>query len=78
MGKNELTLTFKDQLSFDVAPGFGTDSDVMLASVYYSSFDRSEYLHNLLFDGLSIDEINQLRQILDTVANFMLTYPQRS
>lgn len=27
--KNELTLVFKEQLEFHVAPGFGSDSDVV-------------------------------------------------
>lgn len=74
MGKNELSLTFNDQLTFNVAPGFGTDSNTMLTSIYYSDANQ----HDLLFDELSLDDINQLRQILDTVANFMSIYPQRS
>lgn len=66
--KNELTLVFKDQLEFHVAPGFGSDSDVMEVSIRYESFGDST---SSLFSNLDIGDMKKLRRTLDQIINFM-------
>jgi hypothetical protein len=66
--KNELTLVFKDQLEFHVAPGFGSDSDVMEVSIRYESYGDST---NNLFNNLDIRDMKKLRRILDQIINFV-------
>lgn len=46
---------------------------MMEVSIRYDSFGDST---KTLFNSLRLSDINELRQILDTVADFMSTYPQ--